>query len=119
MKMIRHLYLIVFLFVGVLSSHISKAQCESKVVASTSVSSNSTGEIEVKVTTSERFVCRINTISGDGIQLVDSRNGSGNSTLTFSNLDVAKIYQVEVEFTTENNRLCKRLQQNDLVFESN
>jgi hypothetical protein len=115
--MIRRFYFVLFLFSGILSTELVFAQCNSSVKASAEIASNELGEIKVDISTSERFVCTLNTVSGKGIEKVNSQNGSGSKAITFSDLDVSKIYQIEVEFTTEENKLCSKLQRNDLVFE--
>lgn len=94
------------------------AQCNSKVTAKSKILTETSGEITVEISSSEAFICRLNTVSGSGIQTVDEQNGNGSKTLRFTNLDITKIYQVDVEFTTEEMQLCKRLQKNNLIFES-
>ena len=111
-------YLCIFLFVGLLIAQSSMAQCNSKVEASAKVINNDSGEITVNISTNQAYICKLNSISGRGIKAVKSERGNGNRTITFSNIDISKIYQVEVEFTSEKNKLCKRLQKNDLIFES-
>jgi hypothetical protein len=114
----RPFILILFLVFGTLTTEHAFAQCASKVEANAKIVGSDLGEIKVDISSSERFICKLNSISGRGSELVQSQNGSGNSTITFSDLDITKIYQVEVEFITEEKELCRRLQQNDLVFES-
>lgn len=95
----------------------AQAQCNSKVNAQTRILAETKGEITVEISSSETFVCKINTVQGSGIETVDRQNGNGSKTLKFTNLDISKIYQVDVEFTTEEKQICKRLQKNNLSFE--
>jgi hypothetical protein len=119
MNIMRKLfYLFVFLFIGLLFAQSSMAQCNSKVEASTKVINVDSGEITVNISTNQAYVCKLNSISGKGIEPINSKRGNGNSTIIFSNIDTSKIYQIEVEFASEENKLCKRLQKNDLIFES-
>jgi hypothetical protein len=115
--MIGRYFFILFLFSSILSTEFVFAQCNSSVKARAEIAGNELGEIKVEISTSERFVCTLNTISGKGTEKVSSQRGIGSKTITFSDLDVSKLYQIDVEFTTEENRLCRKLQRNDLVFE--
>lgn len=113
----RQIFLIsIFIFISAISNY-AFSQCNSKVKAETKTLTETKGEIVVEVTTSENFVCKINAISGKGVEAIDSRTGSGTKTIKFSDLDITKLYQVDIEFTTEQKQLCKRLQKNDLIFE--
>ncbi len=95
----------------------AQAQCESSVSAKAVIVSETSGEVLVEITTNESFVCKLNILSGKGTEEVEQQSKSGNASLKFTNVDISKIYQVDVEFTTEENKLCKRLQRNDLIFE--
>ncbi|NJN25052.1 MAG: hypothetical protein HC819_03220 [Cyclobacteriaceae bacterium] len=106
-------------FLMALTSSETIAQCNSKIEAKAKSISEEEGEIIVEITSSQGFICRLNTVSGKGIVQVDSQNGNGNKTIKFSSLDKYKMYQVEVEFLSEENKLCQKLQKNDLIFESN
>jgi len=97
--------------------NLTYAQCNSKITAKTNSVDQERGEIIVEITTAERYICRLNSVSGKGIESIDSKNDNGSKTIKFSNLDKYKIYQVEVEFLSEEDKLCKKLQRNDLTFE--
>ena len=113
----RQIFLIsIFIFISAISNY-AFSQCNSKIKAETKTLTETKGEIVVEVTTSENFVCKINAISGRGAEVINTQNGRGNKNLKFSNLDITKNYQIDVEFTTEQKQLCKRLQKNNLIFE--
>lgn len=97
--------------------NLAHAQCNSKISVEAKSINDTKGEITVKITTSESFVCRLNSLSGKGTETLDSKSDRGNKTIKFSDLDKNKIYQVEVEFLTETHVLCKKLQKNNLIFE--
>lgn len=113
----KRVALLVFFVLITTVSNLVFAQCNSKVTATAKTLSETKGEITVEVTTNESFVCRLNAISGSGVEAIQSQNGNGTKSIKFSNVDITKIYQVDVEFTTEEKQLCKRLQKNDLIFE--
>lgn len=115
-NMNRRVVLVLFVLISAVSN-LAFAQCDSKVTAKTKTLSETRGEITVEITSSGNFVCRLNAISGSGIEAIESENGNGSKSIKFSNVDITKIYQVDVEFTTEEKQLCKRLQKNDLIFE--
>ena len=83
----KRLYFLIILFVSLLSTHFISAQCNSKVKANAKLISNELGEIKVDISTTERFECKLNTVSGKGQELVSLQTGNGSVTITFSDLD--------------------------------
>lgn len=113
------MYLLLLFILTLSSATITFGQCNSKVTAKVKTVNETRGEIVVEISTSENYICKLNAISGKGVEVIETQNGRGNKTIKFYNLDIAKIYQVDVEFTTEEKQLCKRLQKNNLIFEPN
>lgn len=75
------------------------------------------GQIEVSAHSSDQYNCTLFKETGSGVIKVDEKNGNGNSTISFDNLDTNVSYLVLFEFASEENKLCRKLQKSGITFE--
>lgn len=75
------------------------------------------GVLEVSVTTSDNYVCVLSVEKGSGPQKVDEKKGQGNSVIRFKGIDINNIYQVQIEFLSDNTP-CRKLQKSQIIFEA-
>lgn len=100
------LILILMMLGGTLSAD---AQCENKISVSSNVNeSSSTGLIEVDVKSNYKFTCVLNYETATGSARMEEKKGNGNKTIQFSNLELGKLYSVEVKFSGSKEFLCSK-----------
>jgi len=75
------------------------------------------GQIEVSAHSSDQYSCTLFKETGSGAVKVEEKSGSGNSTISFDNLDTNVSYLVLFEFLSEENKLCRKLQKSGITFE--
>lgn len=107
------------LVVCLLSYGVGYSQCSNSIkLKKVAVNAqNGKGEIEVSAHSSDQYTSTLFKESGSGPIKVEEKSGSGNSTISFDNLDTNVSYLVLFEFSSEENKLCRKLQQSGITFE--
>jgi hypothetical protein len=113
------MYKLYFLIFCLFFSGVGFAQCKNsvsikKVARDTDASK---GSIDVSVIAEGGFICALIIERGSGPQKVAEKRGQGNSNVHFEKLDTDEIYQVQVEFLTEDKSFCKKLTKSLITFE--
>jgi hypothetical protein len=76
------------------------------------------GVIEVAISSTNEFVCTLYTESGSGSKKVQDKKGYGTSSIRFDVQNANMIYLVQVEFLTEDDKHCRKLQKSEITFEA-
>lgn len=75
------------------------------------------GLIEVSVKSSDNYIAVLHIEKGSGPEKIAEKRGSGNAVVRFTGLDVQAIYQVQLEFLSDDTH-CRKLQKSQITFES-
>lgn len=95
-------------------------QCKNSIsllkTTTTENGSGKTGVVEVSVTSSDEYICTLSIEKGSGPQKVAEKKGKGTAVIEFEGLDVNHIYQVQLEFLSDNSP-CRKLQKSPIIFQ--
>jgi hypothetical protein len=91
--------------------------CVNRISLVKSEKSSSGGKIEISIETSGNFICTLNVEKGSGLEKVVEKKGSGNGLVTFEKVSPNAIYLIQVEFLSEENSRCRKLQLSQIIIE--
>ena len=112
------IFILFLLFLA--ASPVAWSQCSNSIKLKNAVysSAEKNGKIELAVSAKGSFTCTLNIEKGSGPIKTASQAGTGSTIISFEKLDPNQIYQVVVEFASEENKFCKRLQKSQITLES-
>ena len=96
------------------------SQCKSSVSIkkiSNETNVKNSGVLDVEVVSFGEYVCVLSIEKGSGPEQIQKRMGKGNSLVHFEGLEIDQSYLVQVEFLSEDNPICRKLQKSPIIID--